>query len=188
MTSDFMRKKLTDVGRGAAVLEVAVTLRTDMTGDTDGSTAVGDTRGEGANVAGLVAAGETHVVVLTVNGDVFGMALGHLSDRVLDELHASGLAHRLGGVVGVAASTVPVALERLGVEGDLDAPLLSDTDEEVAGHPEVVAHGNAFARADLELPLRRHNLGIDARNVDARIHAGAVVRLNDVASEDPSGT
>jgi len=34
----------------------------------------------------------------------------------------------LGGVVGVATSTIPVALERLRVEGDLGTPLLCDAD------------------------------------------------------------
>ena len=185
MTSDFMRKKLTDVGRGASVLEVAVTLRTDMTGDTDGSTAVGDTRGEGANVAGLVAAGETHVVVLTVNGDVLKMALPKLLNCSLDGIKTTVcLTHRGRRVVGVASSTIPVSWKRLRVERDLNTPLLGDTDEEETSHPEMVAHLDPLAGPDLELPLRRHDLGVDATDVHAGIEACTVVGLDEVTGED----
>jgi hypothetical protein len=74
----------------------------------------------------------------------------------------------------VAAGTVPVALEGLGVERGLDSPLLTDTEEEETGHPEVVAHVDTLARADLELPLRRHHLGVDTRDVDTGIQARAL--------------
>lgn len=55
------------------------------------------------------------------------------------------------------------------------------------GHPQVITHGFAGARADLELPLRRHDLGVDARDGDAGVHARAVVRLDHVASVDFAG-
>ena len=159
-----------------------------MTRDTDRSTTVGDTTRELADVASLMATGEAEVVVLAVDGDVLVVALRELGDGILDVLHAAGLAHRLRGVVGVAARAVPVALEGLGVGGDLDAPLLGDADEEVAGHPEVVAHRDALAGTDLELPLGGHDLGIDTGDVHTGIQARAVVGLNQVAREDLSGT
>ena len=183
-----MKRCRTDVGGGATVLEVAVALSADMTGDTDGGATVGNTRREGTNVTSLMTTRETEVVVLAVDRDVLVVPLRELGDGLLDVLHASGLAHRLGGVVGVAARAVPVALEGLGVEGDLDAPLLGDADEEVARHPEVVAHGDALAGADLELPLGGHDLGVDAGDVHTGVQARAVVGLNQVAREDLSGT
>ena len=137
-------------------------------------------------MASLMATSETEVVVLAVDGDVLVVTLAQLLDRRLDVLHSSGLTHSLGGVVGVASGAVPVTLERLGVEGDLDAPLLGDADEEVAGHPEVVPHGDALARPNLELPLRGHDFGVDTGDVDACIQAGAVVSFDQVAREDLS--
>jgi len=159
-----------------------------MTRNTDRSTTVGNTRAELRDVAGLVATSETELVVLAVHSDVLVVPLRELLDGSLDGLDSSGLTHRLGGEVGVASSTVPVALEGLGVEGDLDTPLLGNTDKEVASHPEVVTHLDALTRANLELPLRRHNLGIDTADVDTRVEAGTVVRLDQVPSEDLSGT
>jgi hypothetical protein len=51
---------------------------------------------------------------------VFQVTLLELFDRVLDRGHTlAGRAHRLGRVVRVAAGTVPVALEGLGVERGL---------------------------------------------------------------------
>lgn len=159
-----------------------------MTRNTDGSTAVGDTARELTDVAGFVATGETEVVVLAVDGDVLVVPLAEPLDGLLDVLHSSRFPHGLGGEVGVAASTVPVTGERLGVEGHLDTPLLGDTDEEVAGHPEVVTHGDTLARTDLELPLGWHNFSVDTADVDAGVEAGAVVGFDKITSEDLAGT
>lgn len=135
-------------------------------------------------MASLMATGQPEVVVLSVYSDVLVMPLRQLLDSGVDGLHASGLTHLLGRVVGVAAGTVPVALEGLGVERDLDAPLLGDADEEVAGHPEVVAHGDTLARTDLELPLRGHDLRVDTADVYAGVETGTVVSLDEVTAEN----
>ena len=135
-----------------------------------------------------MATSETEVVVLAVDGDVFIVALGELGDGVLDVLHASRLAHRLGGVVGVRTSTIPVTRERLGVERDLDTPLLGNADEEVTRHPEVVAHGDSLARPDLELPLGGHDLGVNAGDVHTSVQACAVVGLYEITGKDFAGT
>ena len=177
-----------DVGGRATVLEVAEALCGNVTRDADGSTTVGNTGAELGDACGFVLASKAELVVLTVDSDVLLVAAAKLLDGLLDDLKATLLAHRLGRVVGVAASTVPVTLERLGVEGNLDLPQLGHTDEEVACHPEVVAHLDTLARADLELPLRRHDLGVDTGDVDASVKAGAVVRLDQVTGNDLAGT
>jgi hypothetical protein len=149
---------------------------------------VSDTVRELADVSGLVATRETEVVVGAVDLDVLEVALLELLDHLLDGLHAAlgtGLVRR---VVGVASGAVPVTLEGLGVERDGDAPLLSDADEEEAGEPEVVTHVATLAGTDLELPLRRHDLGVDTRDEDTGVKAGAVVSLDHVASEDLAGS
>ena len=158
-----------------------------MTGDTDGSTTVGNARTEGSDVTGLVATSETHVVVISVHSDVFVVLLGEFFDGGLDGLHATLDAHGSGTVVGMAPSTVPFTGQRLGVEGDLDAPLLGKTDEEVTGHPEVVAHLNTLTRANLELPLGRHDLGVDTADFDASVQADAVVSLDEITCVDLPG-
>ena len=172
--------KLTDIGGRTPILQVTITLSSDVTGDTDGSTTVGNTRGESTDVAGLVATSETHVVVVSVNSDVFVVFLGELFDSSLNVLHTTLFTHRSGTEVGVASTTVPVTGQRLGVEGNLDAPLLGEADEEVAGHPEVVSHLDTLTRANLELPLGRHDLGVDTADLDTRVQADSVVSLNQV--------
>lgn len=178
----------TDVGSRSAILEVTVALGSNMTRDTDGGSTVGNTRAELADVAGFVATSETHVVVVTVDGDVLVMALAEALNGSFDGLDAVGFTHGLCGEVGVASGTIPVALEGLGVEGDLDAPLFGNTDEEIPGHPEVVTHGDTFTGANLELPLRGHNLGVDTADVDARVEAGTVVSLDEITGKDLAST
>lgn len=155
-----------------------------MARNTDGSTTIGDTRAEVADVARLMTASETEIVILAIDSNVFIVPLGKLLDSSFNSLDTSGFAHSLGRVVGVTTSTVPVALEGLGMEGNLNTPLLSNADKEVASHPKVVAHGDAFTRADLEFPLRRHYLSVDTADVNASVETGAIVSFDKVTSED----
>lgn len=144
--------------------------------------------GESTNMSRLVFTRQPHLVILPIDRDMLHMLLRELLNRSLDRLHAALLAHLLRGEVGVAAGTVPVAGEGLGVEGDLDAEHLRDADEEVARHPEVVAHGDALARADLEFPLGGHDLGVDSGDVDTGIETCTVMRFDDIAGEDLAST
>lgn len=158
-----------------------------MSRDTDGSTTVCNTRTELANMAGLVTTGKTQFVVLSIDSNVLVVPLGELLNSSVDGLHASWLTHGLGAVVGVAAGTVPVTRKRFGVERNLDAPLLSNADQEEACHPKMVTHFDALAGTDLELPLRWHDFRIDTADVDTGIQACTVVGFDQVTSKDLSG-
>jgi hypothetical protein len=48
----------------------------------------------------------------------------------------------------------------------------------------VVTHLDTLARADLELPLAGHDLGVGAGDLDTRVEAGLVVGLDDVTEDD----
>lgn len=133
-------------------------------------------------------AGHAKLVVLAVDGHVLLLAAGELLHGLLDGLHAALGASLLGGDVGVETSAVPVAGDGLGGEGDLGAKLLSDAVEDEARHPELVAHGDVVAGADLVLPLGGHDLGVGAGDVDLGIQAGLVVSLDDVTAEDLAGS
>lgn len=126
-----------------------------------------------------MATGKTLVVVLAVDGNVLEVALLELLDGGLDGGHTlTGRAHHLGREVRVAASSVPVTGEGLGVERGANAPLLTDTEKEEAGHPEVVTELDTLTRADLELPLRGHDLGVDARDLDTGVETGALIGIS----------
>ena len=181
------RLRLTDVGGGTPVLQVAITLSSDVTRNTNGSTTVGNARAESSDMPGLVTTSEAHVVVLSIDSNVLVVFLSEFFDSSLDVLHTTLDTHGKGTEVCVASSTVPVAGQRLGVEGDLDTPLLGETNEEVAGHPKVVAHLNTLARADLELPLGRHHLRIDTADLDTSVQADTVVSFDQVTCKHLSG-
>ena len=80
------------------------------------------------------------------------------------------------------AGAVPVALHRLRVERGRDAEVLGDAVQQVARHPELVGDVERAERADLELPLAGHHLGVDARDREAGVEARVEVRLDDVAA------
>lgn len=73
----------------------------------------------------------------------------------VDSLQSSVLPHLLGADVGVAAGAVPVALHGFGIQGGHHPKVLTHAVQQEAGHPQVVAHLDAFAGADLELPLKK---------------------------------
>mmetsp|Transcript_82 Transcript_82/g.213 ORF Transcript_82/g.213 Transcript_82/m.213 type:complete len:609 (-) Transcript_82:352-2178(-) len=165
------------VGRRAAVLHVTTASLLGIAGDADGSTAVGDPVLEGVDVAGLVLSGEALVVALTVLGNV---VLGDLAESLADlddGVVAARAPHRGHGEVRVAASTVPVTLLGLRVEGADAVVLFGDAQHDVSGHGQVVAHLDATARSNLEFPLSRHDLSVDARDLDAGLHAHLVVLI-----------
>jgi hypothetical protein len=118
------------------------------------------------------------LIILSVNSNMLFVTLLKLLNGLVYSLDAARFTHLLGGIVGVATSTIPVALKRLRMEGDFDTPLLCDAGKEVAGYPELVSHGNTLARSDLELPLRGHDFCIDTADPDTSIEAGTVVSLN----------
>lgn len=112
------------------------------------------------------------------------MAALQLLDGRLDVLHATLLAHLLGGEVGVQTGTVPVTGHGLGCHRDAGTKDLGDAVEQETGHPELVTHLDALARTDLELPLGGHDLGVGTRDVDTSVQACLVVRLHDVTLDN----
>ena len=68
-----------------------------------------------------------------------------------------------------------------------DAEVLGDAVEQPARDPQLVRDVERAQRADLELPLAGHDLGVDAGDADAGLDAGVHVRLDDLTAEDLVG-
>ena len=97
-------------------------------------------------------------------------------------LYSAVFSHLLGGGIGVSASTIPIARDRLGIERDHDTELFGHTVQYVARHPQVIACADAFARTHLKLPLGRHHFAVDATYLDAGVQTRLVVSVNHVTS------
>src|SRR5690606_10069526 len=134
---------------------------------------------------GLVEAGEAtldpRAVVLDVEVGLATERLARRDDRVV------GLTHGVGREVRVGARTVPVAGDRLGVEGGGDVELLAAAVQQPAGDPDLVGHVDRPEGADLELPLPHHHLGVGPRDGDAGVHARLGVHLDDLTAPDLVG-
>merc|ERR1712151_469112 len=167
------------VRSGATVLEITTLLGLGLPGDAYGRPAIGYAIAELVDRCSLVCTSEAPLVSFAVGRDVLGMLCPELLDRGDDLPVAIGLAHRLCGVVGVAASTIPITRDRLGVEGDVHLLGLANADHQVAGHPEMVAAVDTHTRPDLVLPLARHDLRIRAGDLNARVEASLVVCFHD---------
>ena len=97
-------------------------------------------------------AGEAHVVIGSVYGDVLQAVFLKLSHELLEVFFAAFFTHLLGGEVRVHAGTVPVGVsQRLTMVFDVNAVALADACENVASHPNLVSRrSRAFAK-DLKL-------------------------------------
>lgn len=179
---------LTNVGSRTTIFQVSKALGSNVPRDTDRRTTVSNTVRESANVASLVFSGQPHFIVLAIDGDMLHMLLGQFLNGSFNGLHATWFSHLLGGIVGVASSTIPVACKGFRVERHFDTPFFGNTDEEETGHPEMITHGNSFTRADLEFPLRWHDFCINPGDIDTGIKAGAVVGFNQVSGENFSSS
>ena len=169
------------VGVGTTVFDVALAVDLDLPRDAHRRTAVGDAVVELVPRRGLVQTGEPALDAVAVVLDVL--------DRLLPERLARGddrlvrRAHRLRGEVRVRARAVPVAGDRLRVERRRDAELLGDAVEEPTRHPQLVGDVERAQRADLELPLTGHHLGVDAGDREPGFETRVEVLLDDVAAE-----
>jgi hypothetical protein len=176
------------VGGRSSVLKVTLAILGALAGNTDGTTTVSDTVGELVNGTSLVATSKTSLVALTVDGNVLNVTGLELLHGSLNGLHATFGTGVVGGNVGVKTGTVPVTGNGLGVERDLSTEFFGDTVEEETRNPEVVTHLNTLARTNLVFPLSGHDLGVNTGDVDAGVHAGLVVSLNDVTAVDLAGS
>merc|ERR550539_144707 len=172
------------VGGGPPILQVAVPLLRHVTGNTDTATSISHASREVVNGRRLMGPGQTPFIILALPGivslDVADVVLGHFVDGLLDGLHAAGLAHGVGGEVGVGPGPVPVARHRLRVKRHNHAKVLRHSVKEVARHPQIIPHVDPLSGSNLELPLSRHNFGVGSRNPDPGVEAGPVVGLDDV--------
>lgn len=69
-------------------------------------------------------------------------------------LQSTLFPHLLGAEVCMAASTVPVPWDWLGVKRGNDTKVFTDAVQEETCHPQMVAHADPLTRANLELPLK----------------------------------
>src|SRR5215212_4989827 len=175
------------VGVRAAVFDVALLILGHLPGDADRGATVRHAVRELLEGGRLVVAGQPLLDAVAVVGDVqrgpCAQCLGGGDAGVVV------LPHLPGREVGVAAGAVPVALHGLRIEPGRDLILAGGREhlarpvEQPARDPELIADSRRRDRPDLELPLTRHDLGVDTRDLDAGLQAVLQVRLDNRASE-----
>ena len=131
---------------------------------------------------------ESQFVVSSIAGEVLLVIDSELSHHLVDVLHALGTGpHGLGGVVGVAARSIPV-WEELWSERNIDIVVLCNTGKDVSGHVELVSDVDTEAWTNLVLPLSWHDLSVGSRDLDTSIEAGSIMCVTNDSSEASAGT
>lgn len=133
-------------------------------------------------------AGQTLVIIITVQSDVSLMLSSELLHHIVNVSHSTGaLTHCLSRVVGMAARAIPV-LEELRGEGDGNVIVFGNALKDVATHVELVTDGKSEAGTNLVFPLAWHDLSVGSRDRDAGIQTSAVVGVSNSTTEAVVGT
>lgn len=111
-------------------------------------------------------AGEPLMVAFAVQGEVLTVHPCHLGHAVINyEVISPRLSGFFEGEVSVAAGSVPISLDGLGVIVSIAAVKLGHTSHDVPGQPHMVTALYTFSDAHLVLPLRRGHFPVDARDM-----------------------
>jgi len=176
------------VGRRSSVFEVALLINDSLGGDSGGGASVGNTIAELVDGSGFVTASQSQVVVRTIDSDMSHVSLGEKFHRLEDSVVTAFLSCGLEREVGVTARTVPVALDRLGFEGNIDVELFADSGQQVSGNPELITALETFNGADLELPLTGEDFGVETRNLDTSSQTASHMSLSNISADGIGGS
>lgn len=139
-------------------------------------------------MTGLVLSSETFLIILTIDSNMFFVFLAEFLAHIIDDLDTARSTGSGCGVVAVGTCTVPVTGKRFGMERDFDTEFFSNSDKKETGHPEMVTHGDAFARTDLEFPLGGHDFGVDTGDLYTGIETSTVMSFYDVTGKNFAST
>ena len=92
--------------------------------------------------------------------------------------------HLVRREVRVRARAVPVSADRLRIQRRADPERLSHAIQQPTREPQLIGDLRGAQRPDLEFPLTRHDLGVDARDLESGFQTGIEVRLDDLTAED----
>lgn len=190
------------VGSRSSIFQITETLSSNMPRNPNTSTPIGNPTRELGNMTSLMFTSQPQIIVFSINGNMFHVSFTELLDSGFDGLHSLfGISGLDGREVGVKTGTVPVTGgERFGVERGLkkeehcsgislcfshhdsavnidthsNTPFFSDPQQHEPSHPQVVSQIGTDTRSNLELPLRRHDFGIDTRDVDTSVQTSSL--------------
>jgi len=176
------------VGRGSSIFEVALLVHNSLGGNSGRGSSVGNTVAELVNRSGFVTTSQSQVVVSTVDSDMSIVGLGKEFHRFEDSVIASFLSGGLEREVGVAARTVPVALDRLRIKGNVNVEFFANSSQQISGNPELIAALETFNGTDLELPLTGEDFSVETRNLDTSSQAASHMSLSNISTNGIGGT
>ena len=132
--------------------------------------------------------GQAVFITFAVQENVGIVHLGHAGHAFLDHVVQSTVFSALvGGEVGVAARSVPVAQHGFGFVVHVDVELLAHTAQDVLGQPHVVAALDASGDTDLVFPLAGSDFAVDAGDLESGVDHAAVGTFHDVSADGVGG-
>eukprot|EP01018_Ginkgo_biloba_P028407 Gb_19340 [translate_table: standard] len=108
------------------------------------------------------------------------MPQSQLLNGRLNHIQSSLTPHRLGTVISVSTSPIPIAFNGFGVEREDNTSNFCYSLQDITRCPDLISGRNANGRTHLKLPLAGHDFSIDSAYVDTCIQARFVVGIHNV--------
>jgi hypothetical protein len=170
------------VGRRSSVFEVTLLVHDSLGGDSGRRSSISNTVTELVNGSSFVTASQSQVVVRTIDSDVGSVGLGEEFHGFEDSVITTVLSGGLEREIGVASRAVPVTLDRLGFESDIDVVFFADSGQQISGNPELITTFETFDGANLEFPLTGEDFSVKTRDLDAGSQTASHVSFSDVST------
>jgi hypothetical protein len=176
------------VGRGSSVFEVALLVNDSLGGDSGWGSSVGNTIAELVDGSSFMATSQSQVVVRAIDGDVTKVSLGKKFHRFEDSVITTFFSGGFEREVGVATRPIPITLDRLRFEGNVNVEFFTDSGQQISGNPELIATLKTFNGTNLELPLTGEDFGIKTRNLDTSSQTASHVGFSNISTDGVGGT
>jgi len=171
------------VGRRSSIFKVALLFHDSLSGDSSRSTSVTNTIAELVNRSSFMSTSQSQIVIRSVDGDMGKMSLGEEFHGFKDSVITTFVSGGFEREVGVATRTVPITLNRLGFESNINIVFFTDSGQKISCNPELIATLETFNGSNLEFPLTGEDFSIETRDLDASSKTASHVSFSNVSTD-----
>jgi len=176
------------VGRRSSIFKVALLFHDSLSGDSSRSTSVTNTIAELVNRSSFMSTSQSQIVIRSVDGDMGKMSLGEEFHGFKDSVITTFVSGGFEREVGVATRTVPITLNRLGFESNINIVFFTDSGQKISCNPELIATLETFNGSNLEFPLTGEDFSIKTRDLDASSETTSHVSFSNISANSVGGT
>jgi len=125
---------------------------------------------------------QSEVVLRSIDSNVLGVSFSEELHGFKDSVITTILSSRFEGEVSVATRTVPITLNRLRLEGDINVVFFTNPFQDISSNPELVTSLESFNGSNLEFPLSGEDFGVETGDLDTSSKAAPHMGFSNIST------